>query len=111
MVDARQFNDWVVTLNEFSSRNAGRRTVLEVDAPEYGAREEESDYPFWGATFDPRDGRVQIMLGEQGSVERHLTHTIDAVRDIAIQRNASGRDVALRVVHDSGQTLLRFLET
>jgi hypothetical protein len=105
-----QVEDWAASLRAFSNRNAGRRTILEVDAPEYGAQAEEVDYPFWGVSFDPRDGRIQIMLGEQGSVDQHLTHSIDAPDRIDVLSDA-GRDRALRVVHGNGQTLLRFVET
>ncbi len=101
---------WPATLRSFTQRNAGRRTVMEEDAPEIGAQEEETDYPFWGATFDPHDGRVQIMLGEQGSVEQHLTRSIEGASDIGVLRDDDGRDRALRIVHDTGQTLLRFVD-
>lgn len=100
---------WSETLKAFTNRNAGRRTVLEIDAPDVGAQAEETDYPLWGVTFDPRDGRVQIMLGEQGSTEQHLTHTVAAPEDIAVL-SESGRDRALRIVHGGGQTLLKFVE-
>jgi len=101
--------DWAATLSEFTNRNAGRRTTLEVDAPEYGAQEEENDYPFWGVTFDRRDGRIQIMLGEQGSVDQHLTRSIDEPQRVDVLTD-HGRDRALRIVHAGGQTLLRFLD-
>jgi hypothetical protein len=103
-------DDWDATLRAFTHRNAGRRTILEIDAPEVGAQEEETDYPFWGASWDPRDHRIQIMLGEQGSTEQHLTHSIEGAREIGVLRDDAGRDRALRVVHDGGQTLLRFVE-
>jgi hypothetical protein len=108
---SRPDDDWGTALQSFTHRNAGRRTILEVDAAEYGAQEEEQDYPFWGATWDPRDRRIQIMLGEQGSVEQHLTHSIEGASEIGILRDTTGRDQALRIVHEGGQTLLRFIES
>ena len=102
--------DWAPELRAFTHRNAGRRTVLEVDAAEFGAQEEESDYPFWGASYDPRDQRIQIMLGEQGSVDRHLTHSIEGASEVGFLSDDAGRDRALRIVHEGGQTLLRFVE-
>jgi hypothetical protein len=99
--------DWSATLKEFTNRNAGRRTVLEIDSIDIGAQEEEQDYPLKGVTFDPRDQRVQIMVGEEGSVERHLTHSIGNPERIDVLRRADGRDEALRIVHGNGsQTLL-----
>jgi hypothetical protein len=109
MKNEAQFRQWAETLREFTYRNAGRRTVLEVDAPEFGAQAEEFDYPLRGVAYDPRDGRVQIMLGEQCSVEQHLTHSMVAPESIDILAD-HGRDRALRIVHEDGQTLLRFVE-
>ena len=109
MGEIETIRDWSSGLRSFTNRNAGRRTVLSEDAPERGSQEEESDYPFWGVSWDPRDGRVQIMLGEQGSVERHLTRTIGSVRTIDLMRDAAGRDEGLRITHADGQTLLRFV--
>lgn len=99
--------DWNLTLKEFTHRNAGRRTVLEIDSMDIGAQEEEQDYPLKGVTFDPRDQRVQIMVGEEGSVDRHLTHSIGNPEHIDVVRRPDGRDQALRIVHTNGsQTLL-----
>jgi nucleotide-binding universal stress UspA family protein len=84
--------EWPSQLDEFTRRNVGRRGVLEVDDPELGAQAQEHDYPFLGATYDRHDGRVELMLGELGDV---LT-------------NERGRDLALRIAHGAGQTLLTF---
>lgn len=110
MGEIETIRDWSAGLRAFTNRNAGRRTVLSEDAPGTGAQEEESDYPFWGVSWDPRDGRVQIMLGEQGSVEKHLTRTIGSVRTIELLRGDEGRDEGLRVAHADGATLLRFVQ-
>lgn len=99
--------DWAATLRDFTNRNAGRRTVLEIDSMEIGAQEEEQDYPLKGVTYDPRDRRVQIMVGEEGSVSQHLTHSIGDPEQIDVLRRPDGRDQALRIVHSNGsQTLL-----
>ncbi|MGH7500232.1 MAG: DUF5335 family protein [Longimicrobiales bacterium] len=99
--------DWTETLKEFTDRNAGRRTTLEIDSLTLGAQEEERDYPLKGVTFDHRDQRIQIMLGEAGSVSQHLTHSIEDAKRIDVVRRADGRDAALCIVHAGGQTLLR----
>lgn len=110
MAEIEMIRDWSAGLRAFTNRNAGRRTVLSEDAPGTGSQEEESDYPLWGVSWDPRDGRIQIMLGEQGSVEKHLTRTIGSVRTIELLRDDVGRDEGLRVTHADGQTLLRFAQ-
>jgi len=102
--------NWASELQAFTHRNAGRRTVLEIDAADVGAQREESDYPLKGVVFDARDDRVQIMLGEEGSREQHLTHSVGRASRIDVLRGDDGRDAALCIAHPGGQTLLRFLK-
>jgi len=99
---------WTLQLDEFTRRNIGRRGVLEVDDPELGAQAQEHDYPFLGATYDRHDGRVELMVGELGDVQRHLTRSIGSVSGIDVLTNERGRDLALRIAHGAGQTLLTF---
>ena len=100
--------EWTSQLDEFTRRNVGRRGVLEVDDPELGAQAQEHDYPFLGVTYDRHDGRVELMLGELGDVQRHLTRGIGSVSGIDVLTNERGRDLALRIAHGAGQTLLTF---
>jgi nucleotide-binding universal stress UspA family protein len=100
--------EWGVELDAFTTRNVGRRGTLEIDDPEIGAQAQGHDYPFLGATFDPHDQRVELMLGELGDVSRHLTRGIAGVTRIDVLRDAAKRDVALRIAHGAGQTLLTF---
>jgi len=100
--------DWTLQLDEFTRRNVGRRGVLEVDDPELGAQAQEHDYPFLGATYDRHDGRVELMLGELGDVGHHLTRSIGSVSSIDVLSNERGRNLALRIAHVAGQTLLTF---
>ena len=101
--------EWTKQLDEFTRRNVGRRGVLEVDDPELGAQAQEHDYPLLGASYDHHDGRVELMFGELGDVQRHLTRSIGGVSGIDILTNERGRDIALRIGHGAGQTLLTFL--
>ena len=99
---------WGTQLDEFSRRNVGRRGVLEVDDPEIGAQAQENDYPLLGATFDPHDQRVELMFGQLGDVNRRLSRGIGGVNSIDVLRDDRGRDIALRIAHGVGQTLLTF---
>jgi nucleotide-binding universal stress UspA family protein len=99
---------WAGELDAFSARNVGRRGVLEVDDPEIGAQAQENDYPLLGAAFDPHDRRVELMFGELGDTSRHLTRSIGGVSGIDVLKDDRGRDIALRVAHGAGQTLLTF---
>jgi len=110
MTDTIAIANWASELQAFTHRNAGRRTVLEIDVSDVGAQQEESDYPLKGVVFDARDDRVQIMLGEEGSLERRLTHSVGSATRIDVLRGEDGKDAALCIVHAGGQTLLRFLK-
>lgn len=103
--------EWVGTLKAFTDRNAGRITVLEVTGGDIGAQHEETGLPLRGIAFDPHDQRVEIMLGEQAEVNAHLTRSIERPERIDVTADARGRDRALRIVHDGGQTVLRFTGT
>lgn len=97
--------EWSERLEEFTRRNAGRTATLEVIDPDIGAQIEEKGFPFVGAAFDARDGRVQVMVGDfDGS--RHLTRNITGVTAVQVLRDRRGRDMLLRVAHGRGQTLL-----
>jgi hypothetical protein len=100
--------DWPAELDAFTKRNIGRRGTLEVDDPDIGAQAQENDYPLLGATFDAHDERLQLMFGELGDVGHHLTRSIGNIAEIDTLTNESGQDIALRVVHGKGQTLLTF---
>jgi hypothetical protein len=100
--------EWSTKLNAFTQRNIGRRGILEVDDPDIGAQAQEHDYPLLGATYDPHDERVELMFGELGDVGRHLTRSIGDVDEIDTLTNERGQDIALRIAHGAGQTLLTF---
>jgi nucleotide-binding universal stress UspA family protein len=108
VVRAVPHGDWSVQLDAFSRRNVGRRGTLEVDDPEIGAQAQEFDYPLCGATYDSHDQRVTLMFGELGWGAPHLTRGIAGASAVDILQDERGRDLALRVAHGDGQTLLTF---
>ena len=101
-------DDWRAALDTFTQRNAGRRVTMEVDDPEIGAQVAESGHCLLGVTYDARDERVEIMLGDAANPRRHLTHTIVGPDAIAMSAADDGRDEALQVTHGDGHTLLLF---
>lgn len=100
---------WDRLLRDFTARNAARPTRLEVDDPEVGAQLEETDWPLRGAAYDPRSHTVEIMLGDLGTADGHLTRAIRDVRAVDVLTGDDGRDSVLRIAHGDGQTLLRLL--
>jgi nucleotide-binding universal stress UspA family protein len=99
---------WVELLSTFSKRNAGRRTILEVDDLELGAQAQEYNYPLLRAAYDERAARLELVLGDGIAGGRRLTGSIGSVRAVDVLTDGNGRDVALRVQHGTSQTLLTF---
>ena len=98
---------WATLLERFTARNQGRRTIVEVDDVALGAQIIESGFALRGAAYDHHDRAVTLMLGV--GTTTHMTRTITNIASIALYADATGHDAALRIAHDSGQTLLTFL--
>jgi nucleotide-binding universal stress UspA family protein len=99
-------DEWERVLSGFTKRNAGRRTRLEVDDPAIGVHIQESGYALIGATCDPRDGHIELMLGVPHAKDPHLTRTITGVDFLSILADATGRELGLCIRHGEGRTLL-----
>jgi nucleotide-binding universal stress UspA family protein len=99
---------WPAMIAMFSRQNAGRPTRLEVDDPSLGAQTQECGYALVGATYDRRDGRLELMLGDVVTGARRLTHSVGGVRSLAVRTEPDGRDETLQVCHGAGQTMLTF---
>ncbi|HEX2780748.1 MAG TPA: universal stress protein [Gemmatimonadaceae bacterium] len=102
-------DDWSTRLRDFTLRNKGRRVTLEIDEPTLGAIIQAYDYPFLGVSYDARDRRVQLLLGEGVADGRQFTHTIGKPTSIDILSAPRGRDTTLRIAYEGGQALLNFL--
>jgi hypothetical protein len=101
-------HDWAHELQNFTNRNAGRKTVIEEHGESLGAQEEERGFLLRGVAYDRRDHRIEIMVGELEGTDRHLTHTVSAESRIELVTDTRGRDWALRIERPDGQTILRF---
>jgi nucleotide-binding universal stress UspA family protein len=99
---------WTTQLAEFTHRNAGRRGTLEIDDPELDGQAQLFDYPLQGAAYDPHDERVELMFGDDIAGGRHLTRAISGVTSIMVMRDEMHRDLAMRIAHGAGLTLLTF---
>jgi len=109
MASTVENGSWPGVLKEFSRRNLGRATRLQIDDAELGAAWAELRLHFRGAAYEPRYGRVELMLSDGGLLD-HLTHSVEAVTQVDVRRDAGGRDTLLRLGYPGGQTLL-FLES
>lgn len=100
---------WPQMLKDFTRRNAGRATRLEIDDAELGAQLGELNLTLRGVAFEPRFRRVEIMLSDGGPTE-HLTHSVEGVSDLSVLSGGDGRDVTLRIGHPDGQILLTLID-
>lgn len=91
---------WCELLDAFTRRHAGRRASLDLQARSWGARQTGSNFPLRGIDYDPRDDRVDILLGEEGAGASHLTHRVAHPERVQIVRDGQGREVGLRIETD-----------
>lgn len=99
---------WPFLLTQFTQRNAGRHATLIVDCADIGTLLQVLDVPFIGADYDHRDGRVDLMLGDFTGSERHLTRSICGPDSVSVLRTPDGKDEALCVTYDGGQSVMTF---
>lgn len=97
---------WSERLRDFSRRNAGRHTTLEIDDAEIGAQWQEMHLRLRGVDFDHRQGTVIVLLDDGERRGAHLTHSVREVTDVSILCGTDGRDEVLRIAHPGGQSLL-----
>ncbi len=100
---------WARELERFTTRNAGRWAILEVDDPDIGAQR-ILDSRLWGVDFEAAGGRVDLLFGAFDGSQEHLTHSIERPETIETMVDEAGRDAALRIGHKGGQTLLLFAD-
>jgi nucleotide-binding universal stress UspA family protein len=91
---------WCELLDGFTRRHAGRRASLDLQARSWGARQTGSNFPLRGVDYDPRDDRVDIVLGEEGAGASHLTHRVAHPERVHVVRDAQDREVGLRIETD-----------
>jgi hypothetical protein len=101
--------DWVGELQAFTTRNAGRITLLEEFGSELGPVDIERDFPLRGVSYDRHDDQIDIMLGDRSGSGRHLTHTIGDVLFVGLVSDRNGADLGLRILRrDGAETVLGF---
>ncbi len=106
--EASREASWPALLEEFSERNEGRSTQLEMDNPSFGAQFQGTGYKLVGVAYDRRDAQLYFMLGAPTGSGAHLTHAIPDVTSVTVLTDSEKRDLALQVRHGEGQTILTF---
>ncbi|GLC24875.1 universal stress protein [Roseisolibacter agri] len=107
--DALDETEWRLALDGFWRRNAGRPATVEVDEAPSGTRLLARGATLVRAGYDPRARRAELVLDDADDRTCRLTRAMGDVRAVAVLTGVDGRDVALRVKHGRGQTLVTFL--
>jgi hypothetical protein len=103
---------WADRLNEFTTIHEGWLVSLDVLGIELGAQLEIDNLPLLGISADPinHDGTIAVSVARSAS--EHMTHMIEAVTRICLERTDDGADAALQVESADGtRTILRFRAT
>lgn len=95
--------EWASQLSEFSKRNAGRSTILEIQQPTTGIREEQAGYPLQGVSFDEDGNRITVFVGGDTPTAPHVSH---GPRRVEIVHRRDGQDEALHIQDGSGAMFL-----
>jgi len=99
---------WPAQLKQFTKRNAGRHATLEVDGTVVGSLVQVIRFPFVGADYDRKDGRVEILLGDFAGTDRHFSRSIPNPDSVSVLKGPDLKDDVLCISYGDGQTLLRF---
>lgn len=101
---SKQSAEWAVQLADFSRRNHGRATVLDVEDLLFGSKVVETGFVLLGATYDASAHHIAVVLGDSDRDARRVTRIIGAVDSVDVTADAAGCDVCLRITHGGGQT-------
>ena len=100
-------DDWKPFLDSFSRRHEGWLVTVEVLAPELGDQIAIDNLPLCGITTETTgDDSIEITVIGQG--DQHLTHTVDAPREVWLKQTDRGADEVLEVASGATVTLVRF---
>jgi hypothetical protein len=97
---------WMRRLNEFTRVNEGRPASVDVLGPDLGAQPEVDRLPLIGVSADRVDHDGTIIVSVARSTDGHLTHVIERVTHVYLERSEDGVEMALRIVSADGTTTL-----
>jgi len=93
---------WATTLGAFSSSHAGWLVSLDVMGLDIGAQPEINNLPLMGIWVDRAERGGTIVITAARSATEHVTHVIDAVTCVHMERSAEGADAALQIESADG---------
>jgi hypothetical protein len=97
---------WTDQLNDFTRIHEGWLVSVDILGPEIGVQPEIRNLPLIGISADrvDRDGSIAISVARTPS--EHLTHIIQDVARIYIERADNGADAAVEIQSRDGTTTL-----
>lgn len=101
--------EWEALLRGLTQRNQGRQTVVEVDDLLLGTQVVESGYVLHGAIYDQKMKRIELTVDNAAQSDHRVTRVLGGVNSIAVETDAMGRDLGVRISHGGGQTAITFL--
>lgn len=107
-------NEWATFLHEFSARNRGRRSRLEVFTKS-NVLEESAEGHLESVTLETNGKDVPRLLiqrrDESGAKAQEVVETIPAVRRLSVQYDTDGSEDALEIEDTHGNLVLLRMES
>lgn len=100
-------SEWPAFVDHFSVKNEKRLVTIEVLSSELGDEFFAEGAPFLALDYDPK--KREALLISVGKSESPSTHIISEPKELWVEENEAGNDIALEVVSGAGRTIVRFL--
>jgi hypothetical protein len=93
---------WATTLRAFSTSHDGWLVSLDVMGLDIGAQPEINNLPLRDISVDRAELGGTIVISAARSTTEHVTHIIDAVTRVSMERTPEGADAALQIESADG---------
>jgi hypothetical protein len=106
-------DEWADFFTQFNKINSSRATRLR-EFDEMGAQTVEHGLPLGGLDLQMKgEGSpvVEIMLGGQQPGQKHLSHSISKVTQVAVKFDDAGREEILEIENEEGAKVLLSFES
>jgi hypothetical protein len=106
-VELRQ-DTWAARLNEFAAIHEGWLVSLDVIGPRVAVRPAIREMPLLGISLSHAEDGYAVTISLARSPAEHVTHVVDRVTRILLNRTEEGADASLEIESTQGtSTVLR----
>jgi hypothetical protein len=88
---------WAAQLNDFTAAHEGWPVSLDIRSPSTDVRGAIEGMPLLGISIDHAEDGCSIAVSVSRSRFDHLTHVIDGVTRVLVQRTDEGADAGVRI--------------